>query len=1603
MDSNSKDKPGVPVKTVKIKSEPDASKPQNSASITSPPETQTPNMNILMTHLQEPKESATPPPEMTEMGAASSILMSYLQQSREASQMDGNMPGGMEEAAMSAPRKKKKLIDINTSIIPQVPTSEQFDELQGLDVDVYSHAEFQQNVIQQVDDAIERQEQEMMKKQAEKELNSIQDDIRSTKERLSHIKRAMANIPMQAGNKEIQRLFVSMKTQKGNKERQLKTLKARQKCLLRRIQGEAADLEDSDMSEEDDREMSTYANLLNSGSSGKKQGESEQERLIRLGEMTPFGSRIDFATATSTQGQPASNNSPAVRKPPEMTDFEKFLMQQDKQPSIKSKSKTVVKKKTVKKTDDPSKIKSSDKMKVEKKTESVKPEEKSKPSAGDDDSVDEINRRVKFMNERRNRSRLDIDRMKKGRKEINWKSLRPNWESDEERSDLDDEDDDDDGDDDDNYDRDYDESDAEYIPDERELKQSWKNDDYQSPSKGLKSRVATSTKSKKRNIEDDDGGDGDEGDEEFHHHGDDDVYGLDDIKQAFGVKAKKSRDPVMKKCVDDGNIGNYEKRLRKNKKDRLKKKKAKIDAGESDSEEDLEDYDFDGGYTVPGKIWHKLYKYQKTCVKWLWELHCQQTGGIVGDEMGLGKTIQIIAFLSGLKYSRLRVKGDKYVGLGPVLIVCPTTIMHQWVREFYTWYPSFRVAVFHESGSYSGSKEQLIYDIVTSRSVLVTSYSGVRLHQDLLHRQQWDYVILDEGHKIRNPDAEITQACKQFRTPHRIILSGSPVQNNLRELWSLFDFVFPGKLGTLPVFMQEFSVPITMGGYSNASEVQVKTAYKCACVLRDTINPYLLRRMKDDVKMNLNLPNKNEQVLFCRLTQEQVDVYQQYLDSRECYEILSGRYQVFAGLITLRKICNHADISTGGPKILTGEYKNDDDIPTDMQYGYWKKSGKMIVIESLLKLWKKQQHRVLLFSQSKQMLDILEIFVRNQGYNYMRMDGSTPISSRQPAINKYNNDLSVFVFLLTTRVGGLGVNLTGADRVVIYDPDWNPSTDTQARERAWRIGQTKQVTIYRLLTSGTIEEKIYHRQIFKQFLTNKVLKDPKQRRFFKTNDLYELFTLGNQDGKQGTETSAIFAGTGSDVRVKMGSKGRDKHSKVKRSSTYHGLHEHDRGEDRVKLKRSKTEPSELQPRNKAEHSDKVSSDNIIEHVREQSQDLVNTVNSSKDNDCLTAEPKNNIENGSKPDTKTHTVIDTETDTKTHTVTDTEMKQEDVEKATPKTSPSCQADNNGDGDAKRQLARKLAQQLSKSLGSSSGTIHKHGKKVKRNKKKRRKDAVIEGEKIANVDHHGAYQYANGDEEDTSSRSHDDYVLTKLLKKSGVHSALQHDSIMDAAHPDFVLVEGEAERVAKEATSALKQSRRRCRNARIGVPTWTGQSGAAGAPQGLIKPRFGQKVNGKFGAVSGSLTQKPSSPSTPEKKGNLFGKKKLFDGKVSGTTETNAILPSSTELLAKMRERNHLIMEEDRGRGNSDDEDDTTRSVLPIRKKNEKDELLEDMRNYVAFQASVDGEATTDEMLQEFRHKLPSNDSVVFKAMLQEICTFYRRDNGIGVWKLKPEYR
>lgn len=514
------------------------------------------------------------------------------------------------------------------------------------------------------------------------------------------------------------------------------------------------------------------------------------------------------------------------------------------------------------------------------------------------------------------------------------------------------------------------------------------------------------------------------------------------------------------------------------KKKRVRKSRTSGDEHEEGFAEEIlgeEDVVLDGGLKIPARIYDKLFDYQKTGVKWMWELHCQKAGGIIGDEMGLGKTIQVIAFLAGLHNSGLYF---------PSIVICPVTLLRQWKREIRTWYPAFKVEILHDSavvstqksskkkakakhqelddeesdkttdGSESEEEEEekivavkkedrwnalIARSIQSSSGILLTTYEQLRVVREKLLDVNWGYAILDEGHRIRNPDAGITLVCKQLQTVHRIIMTGAPIQNKLTELWSLFDFVFPGKLGVLPVFQAQFSLPIAIGGYANATPLQVTTAYRCAVVLRDLIMPYLLRRMKSDVEAHL--PKKTEHVLFCSLVDEQRAAYRAFLASSEVEQIFDGNRNSLYGIDILRKICNH-------PDLLEREYNSG-----HPDYGNPERSGKLKVLAQVLDQWKTQGHKVLLFTQTQQMLNIIENHVIAKGYVYRRMDGNTPVKQRMSLIDEFNEGNHVFIFILTTKVGGLGTNLVGANRVVIFDPDWNPSTDMQVTNLGWSVKQ----------------------------------------------------------------------------------------------------------------------------------------------------------------------------------------------------------------------------------------------------------------------------------------------------------------------------------------------------------------------------------------------------------------------------------------------------------------------------------------------------------------------------------------------------------------------
>ncbi|CAH9081108.1 unnamed protein product [Cuscuta europaea] len=829
----------------------------------------------------------------------------------------------------------------------------------------------------------------------------------------------------------------------------------------------------------------------------------------------------------------------------------------------------------------------------------------------------------------------------------------------------------------------------------------------------------------------------------------------------------------------------------------------------------------EGGLKIQDTIYDKLFDYQKVGVQWLWELHCQKAGGIIGDEMGLGKTIQVLAFLGSLHFSNV---------YKPSIIVCPVTLLQQWKREAQKWYPSFHVEILHDSAhdlprrrkqskscESDYESEELLgsdideklsaratkkWDTVINRvlrsdsGLLVTTYEQLRVLGEKLLDIEWGYAVLDEGHRIRNPNAEITLVCKQLQTVHRIIMTGAPIQNKLSELWSLFDFVFPGKLGVLPVFESEFSVPISVGGYANATPLQVSTAYRCAVVLRDLIMPYLLRRMKADV--NAHLPKKTEHVLFCSLTSVQRSIYRSFLASSEVEQIFEGSKNTLYGIDVMRKICNH-------PDLLEREHSR-----SDPDYGNPERSGKMKVVSEVLKLWNGQGHRVLFFTQTQQMLDILENFLVTNGYNYRRMDGATPAKQRMALIDEFNIADEVFIFILTTKVGGLGTNLTGANRVIIFDPDWNPSNDMQARERAWRIGQKKDVIVYRLITRGTIEEKVYHRQIYKHFLTNKILKNPQQRRFFKSRDLKDLFTL-NEDGENGsTETSNIFSQLNEDVNI--------------------------------------TGP---------------------EHPNQE--------------------------------------MDTSTQTKpAYQATDLEKDN----------------DTRSNGEEKEK----------------------------------------------------AYNSKGEVEEETS-------ILQSLFDANGIHSALDHDAIMNAHDEEKLKLEEQASQVAQRAAEALRQSRMLRRQESVAVPTWTGRSGTAGAPSS-VKKKFGSTINPLLVATSSKSSGESSS------------KNSRPNGIAAGACAGKAL--SSAELLARIRGNQERAV--------SDGLEHQFNLVSSSRmskggSSGMQPEVL--IRQICTFIQRKGGRTSSASIVDHFRSRVSSKDLALFKGLLKEIATLEKNENG-SFWVLNLEY-
>jgi SWI/SNF-related matrix-associated actin-dependent regulator of chromatin subfamily A member 5 len=439
--------------------------------------------------------------------------------------------------------------------------------------------------------------------------------------------------------------------------------------------------------------------------------------------------------------------------------------------------------------------------------------------------------------------------------------------------------------------------------------------------------------------------------------------------------------------------------------------------------------------------------YQVAGLNWLISLHENGISGILADEMGLGKTLQTIAFLGYLRH----VCGIT----GPHLITVPKSTLDNWDREFKRWTPEVNVLVLQGA---KDDRHQLINDRLVDEKfdVCVTSYEMILREKSHLKKFAWEYIIVDEAHRIKNEKSSLAEIIRMFSSRNRLLITGTPLQNNLHELWALLNFLLPDVFGDAEAFDQWFS------GQGEDQDTVVQQLHR---VLR----PFLLRRVKSDVEKSL-LPKK-EVNLYIGMSNMQVRWYQKILEKDiDAVNGAAGKKESKTRLLNivmqLRKCCNHPYLFEGaepGPPYTTDEH-------------LIQNSGKMVMLDKLLSRMKKQGSRVLIFSQMSRLLDIMEDYCVMREYKYCRIDGSTAHEDRIAAIDDYNKpDSEKFVFLLTTRAGGLGLNLTSADIVVLYDSDWNPQADIQAMDRAHRIGQTKQVVVYRMVTENAIEEKVLER------------------------------------------------------------------------------------------------------------------------------------------------------------------------------------------------------------------------------------------------------------------------------------------------------------------------------------------------------------------------------------------------------------------------------------------------------------------------------------------------------------------------------------------------
>lgn len=454
---------------------------------------------------------------------------------------------------------------------------------------------------------------------------------------------------------------------------------------------------------------------------------------------------------------------------------------------------------------------------------------------------------------------------------------------------------------------------------------------------------------------------------------------------------------------------------------------------------------------IDSDLQDKLRDYQREGVAWLRLQEECGFHGILADEMGLGKTIQALAALSRRK--RLGLNNGR-----PSLVVCPTSLVENWSVEAERFTPDLRVAVIH------GPDRAEVFARLHSLDLAITSYALLRRDIHEYESLELDYVMLDEAQHIKNPDTANAKTCKALKSAHRLILTGTPVENSLRELWSLFDFLLPGMLGSRQRFKEEFENPAAEGGTSEVARD-----------LARMIRPFIMRRTKREVCSQL--PPKIEQIVYCELDESQRKMYTDVLAAS--HRMLKqakeegwqrSRFDLLGLLMRLRQICCH-------PALL----------PEDMQPASLEvlSSAKLELLKEIVFQAIDSDSRMLVFSQFTGMLKLIQPWLKEQNIPHLYLDGST--KDRLELVQRFNAEADIPVFLISLKAGGTGLNLTGADTVIHYDQWWNPMVEDQATDRSHRIGQEKSVTAIKLVARNTVEEKILHLQAGKRELFNQLL------------------------------------------------------------------------------------------------------------------------------------------------------------------------------------------------------------------------------------------------------------------------------------------------------------------------------------------------------------------------------------------------------------------------------------------------------------------------------------------------------------------------------------